>query len=175
MTWVAREEKTMFSSLSVHTDGPARLAPRLHILLGSTTLASALLLSLLLAPCTHADLRAIAGCRSDPTFTLSNGAVLDIGVSIGAKEADVKGIAFTVSIPISTTVVSYDASTLGSIETYSVNANLAKHSYQTITYVTTRASNISVSATTKGHSSTGKGSVTEYGYNGQNLTAGLNF
>jgi hypothetical protein len=165
----------MFSSLSVHTHGPAGLAPRLRILLGSTTLASALLLSLLLAPCTHADLRAIAGCRSDPTFTLSNGAVLDISVSIGAKQPDVKGIAFTLSIPISTTVVSYGGSTLSSIETYSVNANLAAHSYQTVTYVTTRASNISVSATTTGRSKTGKGAVTEYGYNGQYLTAGLSF
>jgi hypothetical protein len=151
---------------------PALLVSWLGTLLGSATLGGALLLSLVLAPVSHA---AINGCRSDPTFTLSDGAVIDVGVTISDKLADVKRIAFTMSIPTGTAVVSYAGSTLSSIETYSVNATMPARSYQTVTYVTTGTNGISVSATTTGKSKTGKGSVTEYGTNGQYLTAGLTF
>lgn len=113
---------------------------------------------------------ALARCRTDPIFVLSNGDSLNISVDISADAVNVRNLTYTIHVPAGVTVkkVTYTAGGLGTKEMYKVVQDSVAKTYKTDTVVTTQnTGSVAVITTTilnKMYSATASG------YNGQILT-----
>ena len=113
---------------------------------------------------------ALARCRTDPIFVLSNGDSLNVSVDISTDATNVRNLLYTVHVPPGVTVrrVTYTAGGLGTKETYKVVQDSVAKIYKTDTVVTTQnTGSVAVIATTI-LNKTYSASVS--GYNGQVLT-----
>jgi hypothetical protein len=104
--------------------------------LGAAACLAALLLSGLGAA--H-QTQAMVACRADPVITLSNGAVIDLNLSIVDTLSDVSHVAYTLHGPIGTSVVSYSyPDGTGAISSVTYVADDTPGNYDGDTTVTTR-------------------------------------
>lgn len=120
-------------------------------------------------PTSHAA-AALAKCRTDPIFVLSNGDSLNVTVDISADAVNVRNLLYTIHVPAGVTVkkVTYTAGGMGTKETYKVVQDSVAKTYKTETVVTTQTTgSVPVVATTLLNKLY---SASASGYNGQVLT-----
>jgi len=112
---------------------------------------------------------ALARCRTDPIFLLSNGDSLNVTVDISTDATNVRNLTYTVHVPAGVTVkkVTYTAGGLGTKEMYKVVQDSVAKTYKTETVVTTQnTGSVAVKATTILNKTY---SASASGYNGQVL------
>lgn len=73
-----------------------RVPSRLTAALGAAVLSAALFATPFMPTAAHAQ---IGGCRSDPTVTLSNLAVVDLSASINDSLSDVRSVTYVLHVP----------------------------------------------------------------------------
>jgi hypothetical protein len=115
---------------------PHLLRPLRRVSLPIVGLLFAALLALAIAGLPRAQ--AIVGCRADPVVTLSNGAVIDLNLSINDTLSDVLHVHYTLHGPVGTSLVSvsYPDGT-GAISDVEYVANDTLGNYDGDTVVTT--------------------------------------
>jgi hypothetical protein len=113
---------------------------------------------------------ALARCRTDPIFRLSNGDIVTVTLDLSTAEANVRSVVYTLYVPAGVTVkqVIYTDGGLGKKETYRVYQNSPAKTYTTDTVVTTvnTAGLVNVIAYTRLN---GIYTKSASGYNGQHL------
>ena len=137
--------------------------------LGASVLA-AVLLAGLVAP--HMAQAQVSGCMADPVVSLSNGTQLDLYASIDDSSQDVQQATFNVIVPRGAHVVAYTPGLLGPKQVVNVYPDGGPHSFITRTLVTTQASGVQVTATTRavGIGRTVLASASHSGHAGQWIT-----
>ena len=98
-----------------------------------------LVVTILILPATHAS-AALARCRVDPIFVLSNGDVVTVTVDINTDPARINNVTYTLHVPAGVTVkaVIHTARGLGIKEIYKVYQNSPDRTYVSDTVVTTQ-------------------------------------
>jgi hypothetical protein len=128
-----------------------------------------LLVIILALPATQAS-AALARCRTDPIFKLSNGDILTVTLDLGTAEANVRSVVYTLYVPAGVTVkqVIYTDGGIGKKETYKVYQTSPAKTYTTDTVVTTvnSAGLVNVIAYTRLN---GVNTKSASGYSGQHL------
>lgn len=115
---------------------------------------------------------ALAKCRTDPKFFLSNGETVTVVLDINTDEASVLYVNYFLHVPAGVTVknVVFTAGGIGKLETYWVFQDSPANTYTTETLVITRQSGVAVVATA---SLSNKNIISVSGYSGQNLVSTL--
>lgn len=118
----------------------------LPAMLGAAVFSAGLLASLLGAP-HHAH--AAAGCRADPIVTLSNGLVVDLSATVYDTPSDINAITYTMHAPAGMSVASvvYPVDPNNIPQTFTFYADNPAGTWDTYTYVDTKTTGVSVTAT----------------------------
>jgi hypothetical protein len=137
--------------------------------LGASMLAALLLAGPVAPHMAHAQ---VSGCMADPVVSLSNGTQLDLFASIDDSSQDVQQVTFEVHVPRGVQEVAYTPGLLGPKQVVNVYSDRGPRSYITRTLVTTQASGVQVTATTRavGISRTVLASGSHSGHAGQWIT-----
>jgi len=114
--------------------------------LGAALFSAGVLASLLGAP-HHAH--AAAACRADPIVTLNNGLVVHLSATVVDTPSDITGVAYTMHAPVGTSVVSvvYPPDPNNIPQTFQFYADNPANTWDSYTYVATKTTGISVTAT----------------------------
>jgi len=114
--------------------------------LGAALFSAGVLASLLGAP-HHAH--AALACRADPIVTLNNGLVVHLSATIVDTPSDITGVAYTMHAPVGTSVVSvvYPPDPTNIPQTFQFYADNPAGAWDSYTYVDTKTTGISVTAT----------------------------
>ena len=132
-----------------------------------------LLVTMLALPTMQAS-AALATCRVDPIFLLSNGDIITVTVAISTDAANVKNIHYILHVPAGVTVtrVTYTAVRQVTSETYVVKQDSPAKTYTTDTVVTTQVSGrVAVVVYTRLN---GVPTTSISGYSGQHLITTIN-
>ena len=137
--------------------------------LGASVLAAVLLAGPVAPHMAHAQ---VSGCMADPVVSLSNGTELDLFASIDDSSKDVQQVTFNVIVPQGVQEVAYTPGLLGPTQVVNVYPHGGPHSYIARTLVTTQASGVQVTATTRavGIGRTVLASGSQSGHAGQWIT-----
>lgn len=94
----------------------------------AATLTLSLVANLWVQQTAHAD---ISVCRSDPTISLSNGAVVSLGVNVADTTSDLQHITYTLYAPVGTRItgVTYTKA-LGSLESVVFSPTMMPSTYR---------------------------------------------
>jgi hypothetical protein len=147
-----------------------RVPSRLTAALGAAVLSAALFATPFMPTAAHAQ---IGGCRSDPTVTLSNLAVVDLSASINDSLSDVRSVTYVLHVPkgvFALATVKTDT-LIGLTEHFQIVSDQPAGTYKTYTTVYTGASSVAVTANTVvlGLLSLSVGLPSASGFNGQTL------
>lgn len=128
-----------------------------------------LVVTILILPATPAS-AALARCRVDPIFVLSNGDVVTVTVDVFADPSRVHNVTYVLHVPTGVTVkaVIHTARGFGIKEIYKVYQNTPDRTYITDTVVTTQNTTTAVGVIAYTRLN-GVATRSTSGYNGQHL------
>ncbi len=153
----------------VVTRRSAAILRRAPVLFGTLVCLAGLLASVFPAPLVaHAS---IGHCASDPIVYLSDGTEIDMDVAIDDSSSDVRQVTFTLHAPVGTHVVASISGSLGAKEVWTVLADNAPKTYDTVTDVATNTPGVQVQATTQALGLLGLAAMTTPGEDDQPLAA----